>query len=58
MHQHTLGLVPPAKPARVVPVPVSRTMGWLRRAAAEDDGAAAPLPLLSLILAFVLTKEQ
>lgn len=47
---HTLGFVPPAKPARVVPVPVSSTMGWLRRAAAEDEGAAASLPLLSLML--------
>jgi hypothetical protein len=43
----TLGLEPPAKPALVVAVPTSITMGWLRRA---DAAPEAPLLTWSSVL--------
>ena len=47
----TLGLVPPAKPALMVAVPQSMTMGWLSIAAAapEEEVGALSVSLLMVL---------
>ena len=48
---HTFGLVPPAKPALIVAVPQSMTMGWLSMAAAAPEEVVGTLsPSLLMVM--------
>jgi len=51
MSKLTLGLVPPAKPAFMLLLPTSITMGWFSMEEAEDDALAASVSLIVEVLA-------
>ena len=48
--ERTFGLAPPAKPALVVSVPTSITIGWFKRADPEDEDEEGPSLSTLLIL--------